>query len=389
MDGDALAALPLSALADLEGLIPWEYPARVQHIIASLEAVGLRTIGELSLVSMTQFRARWGELGISLWKRLQGRESQVISPLEVAEVLYEYGYFDNSIQHLPLLLHPLEQALTRVFARIERLGRFAKSLELILHCEYSKASHRVAVEPVNPSRDLRLFLDLLAKRLEKIDLLNPVREFEINVYDVPEKIYQMDFFDAVDPNADKWRRLISFSRQLGVEIGFLQVLPAHFPEESFRFRTDWPSNHRPQDFILHEQNAIQVRSVYAKSLARTPRPPLILKKPLPLQKSQVKTLKIMSSIPCERIDGEWWTDWKDRFRALREKAKLLGRAGAAGTEPAEAGVSVTAEETSTAETKKERPPARDYYFAVSAEGRWLWIFQEHQSKRFFLHGYFD
>lgn len=379
MDGDALAPLPLSALIDLEGLVPWEHPARVQHIVASLESVGLHSIGELARVSMTQFRARWGELGISLWKRLQGRESQVISPLEVTEALYEYGYFDTAIEHLPLLLHPLEQALTRVFLRMERLGRFAKSMELILHCEYSKALHRIPVEPVNPSRDLRLFVDLLAKRLEKLDLLNPIREFEINVYDVPEKIYQMDFFDAVDPNADKWRRLISFSRQLGVEIGFLQTLPAHFPEESFRFRTDWPSNHRPQDFILHEQNAIQVRSVYAKGLSRTPRPPLILKTPLPLHKSQVKALKIMSSIPCERIEGEWWTDWKDRFRALREKAKQI--AGATATS--------TAAPPVIEEVKKERPPARDYYFAVSAEGQWLWIFQEHRSKRYFLHGYFD
>ena len=93
--------------------------------------------------------------------------------------------------------------------------------------------------------------------------------------------------------------------------------------------------------------AIQVKSIYAKGLAKSPRPSLLLNEPLPLPKANLQKMQMMSRIPIERIESAWW-DWKEQ------------------------------------EHKN-----RDYYFALSGEGQMLWVYQDRMSKQYYLHGYFD
>ncbi len=67
-------------------------------------------------------------------------------------------------------------------------------MDVILHCEYSDKKYPLSIEPVSLTRDQELYEDLLEKKLSKIILENPIREFEISIFDVPEKIQQLDFF---------------------------------------------------------------------------------------------------------------------------------------------------------------------------------------------------
>lgn len=350
-DVQALSLLPIQALIHLEGLKAWPKARQVEHVISFFQNIGIHHIEQILLFDPPSFRERWGELGLSLWRRLHGREEQTISPLIPTLPLTTYAHFDDPISLIQLLMPRLSQALRLLFLRIEARGRFAKSIGLRLHCEYSDHQHFLMIEPVSPSRDQNLFEDLIERKLSEIDLENPVREIEIEILDTPEKIQQMDFFEPRDLTEDRWKRLISFARQAEVEVGFLEVQPKHFPEDSFDLKSDWPTVFSQGDVVEKIEEAIQVKSVYAKGLMKAPRPTLLLEKPLALSQREFSQYRKLSFFPLERIDASWW-------ERLKNKEAKLGQ-------------------------------HRDYYFALSEEGQLVWIYQDRESKGFYLHGYFD
>lgn len=339
-DHQTLASLPLSALKHLEGLQPWSRPQQLEHIAGFFENVGIHRIAEILSFPLLSFRERWGVTGETLWRRLHASEKQVISPLVPTDPLRTYGYFDHPIATSDLLLAELHHALAFLFLRLSGLGRFARRVELILHCEYSKHRHQIVIEPVAPGRDQRLFTDLLRYKFDTLDLENPVREYELQVFDVPEKILQLDFFESRDTTEDHWKRLISLMQQAGVQIGFLEPLPKHFPEESFHLKSDWPEVFKTEDRIEKTDEAIQVKAVYAKNLLHSPRPSLLLDRPQPISRSRLRQFRKMSFFPAERMQRGWAEN-------------------------------------------------RDYYFALEKNAGLTWIFQNRESKEYFLHGYFD
>jgi protein ImuB len=342
-DFKQIARLPVTSLVDLEGLDPWPQKRQIEQMAHSLQSIGLYWIEDLMHLSLEALRARWGDVGQLLWRRLRNQDVQVISPLSSQEPLLGYGYFDEAVSTLSHLREKLDPQMNYLFLRMEGLGRMAQRLEARLFCEYSETKHHLVIEPVTASRDLKLYKDLLLKKLESVDLQNPIKEFEIHVLDVPEKIQQMDFFEPRDSTEDRWRRLISFSRQAQVEVGFLQSEAAHLPEKSYSLKTDWPVSFSPKDLVEWAEKAISVKSVFAKGLAKAPRPSLLLKDPLTLSKMALDRLKVLTRIPTERIQASWWKNLEER----------------------------------------------DYYFALSREGQLLWIFQDLKTEKYFLQGYFD
>lgn len=353
-DAATLKSLPLTALTELEGLLPWPQRRRIEHIIAFFESLGLHQIDGIWNLTLPSFRERWGETGVQLWRRLHGLEGQALSPLLPTEGFQAYAHFDDPVGLLPLLRARLDELLRFLFLRLKGQGRFARRIELILHCEYSQARHRIAVEPVSPNRDLKLFQDLLFAKVEGVDLLNPVRQCEVVLDDVPEKVEQMDFFEPRDASEERWRRLISFAQQSQLEVGFLELVPQHFPENTYHLKPDWPRVLEARDLIERQDEAIQVKSVYAKALLNTPRPTLLLETPQSLSAGELRRFRKLSFFPTERLEASWWS-------RLRDALKKEGQSAS----------------------------DRDYYFAVSDAGELVWIFQDRDTRAYYLHGYFD
>lgn len=344
---ESFRGLGLDALLELEGLNPWPQKKALDHMISFFHSLGSHGLEDILQFRINSLRERWGNLGVLLWNRLHSQDLQVISPFVPCDPLVGYGYFDDPVVAVPLLMAQLKHPLDILFARLQGLSRFAQKMEVLLHCEYSNHKHSFSIEPVSPSRDQNLFEDLLKKKLEKIKLENPVREFEVSILDVAEKIQQMDFFEPRDNTEDRWRRLISFAKQAQCEIGFLQMEASHFPEQSFRFVTDWPEDFKSEDLIERQEEALQIKSVYAKGLSSSPRPSLLLEKPKPLKNYEVQQLRFVSSLPSERIESAWW------------------------------------------QVSKQELKNRDYFFVFSNQGQMLWIFKDRLNSQFYLHGYFD
>lgn len=346
-DYEVLNPLPIQSLKFLEGLKAWRRVTEIEHVISFFQMLGIQKLQEVMHFNITSFRERWGDLGVDIWNRLHQKERQVISPLERRDPLYSYIYFDEPVSAISHLQQKMDPALLNLFVRLEGLQRFAQRLHLTLFCEYSELKHSISIEPISPSRDAKLFLDLLVRKLDSLDLDNPIRDIEIEIQDVPEKTQQLDLFAVRDQSEDRWRRLISFVQQSSCEMGFLQQKSSHFPEDSFDFKSDWPKDFSPKDLVHFSDKAIQVKAVYAKGLAKSPRPSLLLKEPLPLPRLSLAKLQMLSRYPSERIESSWW------------------------------------------DFRKNGHKERDYYFAANENGQLLWIYQDRLSKQYFLHGYFD
>lgn len=346
-ESKAFAGLGLDSLKELEGLHPWPQKRNIEHIISFAHSLGIHSLEEIHNFRLASLRERWGEFGVLLWNRLHGKDLQVISPLVPRDPLVGYGYMDDPLGNVDLIFQKLKPHLDMLFARLEGLSRYAQSLDLVLHCEYSDKKHYLKIEPVSPTRDQNLFEDLLYKKMERTELENPIREFEISLVDAPEKVQQLDFFEPRDNSDDRWRRLISFARQAECEMGFLQLEASHFPEKSFSLVTEWPEDFKAEDLVEHAEEAVQVKSVYAKGLAESPRPSLLLPHPLAMNEYEFSQIRFVSRLPSERIESSWWQ--------ISEK-----------------------------ELKH-----RDYYFALSSQGQLLWVFQDRMTSKYYLHGYFD
>lgn len=349
-----LKTLAIDTCKDMEGLSIWSQPKHVQYIIQFFQSIGLYGIEDVLNFPLASFRERWGNIGVTLWDRLHLKETQPISPLLSHDPLISYGHFDDPVEMVPLLLQKLVPNLNQLFLRLSGRGRFARRLDLLLHCEYSLAEksphHSISVEPVTPSRDAQLFIDLLTHKLENISLENPVREFELIVMDVSEKIQQLDFFEPRDTTKDRWQRLISFSQQAQVEVGFLEQKPSHFPENTYHLKKNWPDSFAAKDFVQSVDGSVQVKSMYAKGLSHSPRPSLLLSKPLVLSKDFMANLRFLSPIPTERIESSWWELFRENFQGHWR---------------------------------------RDYFIGLSQDGQLLWIYQDRDNNSHYLQGYFD
>lgn len=387
---ERLKSLSLPLLVHLEGVQTWsQVGARASHIEQILTfflTIGFKSVGDLSRLSPSSFHERWGPIGLLLWKRLNGLDRSVISPLSPTEPLEDYVHLDFPVSLVSLLLRHSEKSLEYLFARLQGRRLFASRLVFTFFCEYSGARHRVVIEPNTPSRNLELFKTLLENRLETLTLENPIRDFELLVVPCAEKIQQLDFFEPRVTHADRLETLFSVLMQSSVKPGLFELKEAVMPEESWRVVND--AVVRPEDMTIRRQQAAQLSSpgrssgspgraldnppsggraspsrgesaqdratpsmaytpAYGAAVKSAPRPTRLLDDPVPLAIEDVERLKILSSTPIERLENAWWED-----------ATPL-------------------------------PPRRDYYFAVSPEGHCLWIFQDPKTDDYFLHGYFD
>lgn len=335
-----LGSLPLSCLKELEGLQAWVHPAEIQGVIGFFEEVGVSAISQIRAFQREAFQQRWGKTGELLWKRLHGLDSQRISLFDPEEKLTEYHHFDFSVSMLSYLLYAVEKKIQQLFLRLQGRGEFATQMDCTFYCEYSKAKHRVSVQPASPHRDIDLFMKLLENKLEVIDLENPIKEFEIEMRSCPERVEQLDFWKPQIQSEEKLNQLISLFRQNEVEIGYLKAPAEILPEDSWAITDEFEENEVDQPLVVNGES-FQLKPIYSDALKSAPRPNLILKQPKRLSSSQVMRFEFVQAI--ERLEDSWWHESR----------------------------------------------GRDYYWAKSQRGENLWVYFDRVESQYFLHGYFD
>jgi protein ImuB len=338
-----LSGASLARLHQLEGLIAWQEPREVGEIVDFFHMLGIHRLGEIRRFQVDSFRERWRQTGTLIWKRLHNLDKQVISPLLPTEALQDFVELDFSVSLLPFLLHCLEKSMQRLVARLQGRGEFARKVILHLFCEYSNQAHQIECEPASPNRDLELFMKLIENKLAEICFDNPIKSFEVEVVPCPEKVQQMSFFEPRVSDHDKLSRLVSVFHQTALTTGFLRPKDEILPEESWEVTPEFESYEPAEDNVAIEGRSFQIKPAYSSSLSQAPRPSRLLKKPRALSPSERNRFQLLSSHPIERLEDGWW----------------------------------------------EESRGRDYYFALSPKGEFVWLFHDRIENRYYLHGYFD
>ncbi len=340
---EELSVAPLSLLHHFEGLVAWRSAHEIERIIDFFYMLGLNKIGQIRQFEIDSFRQRWGEVGTLIWKRLHGIDQQIISPLLPTEALKEYAHLDFPISLLPFLLHRLEKMLQHLIARLQGRGEYATKIIVRLFCEYSAELHTLELQPTSPGRQFELFVKLLENKLTTINLDNPIQQIEVEVIPCPEKIQQLSFFEPRISDREKLSQLMSLLQQSGLTTGFLQPKDEVLPEKAWTLTTDFKVHQPLQDSVTIAGESFQIRPAYSAALSQAPRPSRLLIKPRALNLDEVKRLNFLSTQPIERLEDSWW----DCARG------------------------------------------RDYYFALSPKGEFVWLFYDQNEKQYYLHGFFD
>lgn len=328
-ESNELKDLPLSAIVHFEGLIAWRTLREVENVIDFFYGLGVKKIGDLSRFSSASLSERFGATGTMLWRRLHGRERQVISPLIPAEPLTESISYDFGVSLLPLLLHSIEKSLQGLLARLHGRREVTDKVLLHLHGEYGQRYHLLEIKLNQGTCELSHLMNMIEAQLVNLDLENPIKELTIEV--ITGAVYGSNSFPIIPTQA----RMTS---------GFLRPQNDAVPE------TNWETSDEIEtilfDDLADDHLSINGQTFHLKSHSAfegndSPKPTFTMEQPLRLTPARLLHYKFISSMPMEKAeDGGWDTS-----------------------------------------------RGRDYYIAMSPEGEPCWIYLDRIENEHYLYGY--
>lgn len=348
---DALASLPIAAL-------------RMDTSMGeALREIGIERIGQLFDLPRAELAARFsGNIGRCL-DRATGDALDAIEPVQPLEPIEVERVFDGPVTSLEAILISVRELLRLLLRRLEKESSGA--------CELSLTAERIHADPVmlalrlsHPSRDEAHLWSLLQPRLERLSLGYGVEEIRLRaVHTQRTGNGQMEFWP--DPSSSirpeqsvSWGQMLDqLTERIGRE-GVTVAAPSesYVPERAFVFQP-WD-----EDRASRNSRSTEKASVYAAA-----RPSRLFAPPDPVR---VVTLTpdgpllrlewggragaVRSCLGPERLVLPWWADSR---RRENESAAMPG--GSA---------------------------TRDYYTVQDEHGRWLWVFRDGASGRWFVHG---
>ena len=297
--------------------------------LQTLRAMGVTSVGELLRLPRAGLARRLSpalvqDLDIALARQPAPRRTFV--PHERFRERCDFEMEIEQIAYLEKALEPLIERCAR-FLRQRQAG--VQTLQLRLtHREGPATRVRVGLASITSER--RRLADVLCQKLSRLELKAPVRGMELLSGSLRGlSASSLDVFAGLTGSGsrDSAPQLVERLRaRLGEEAVYgVRLIPEHRPEAAWR--------------RVHEFGArIADGGMMDTGMMDTgmPRPVWLLDEPLPVLKPEILQ-------GPERIESGWW-DGK--------------------------GV------------------ARDYYVARESHGSKLWVFQERQSKRWYLHGVF-
>lgn len=347
-ESESISHLPFQSLDHLEGLTSWRgTPAERAELTQDLQDLGFSTIQELQKIPFIMWQTRWGDLGSQIYKKISGLETVPFKPLIPKTPLISFEHLSFALSSRTLLLKHLRPKLYELLLRLEAAHAALDRLNITLWCEFDSNQHVITLEPSMKDRDLEHLMSLVSERLERVDLCNPISNYEIEVIQISKPVSQLDFFESQNIKDEQiLNQLQGLFMDHQISCGYLQLHPEILPEEcSSLSQKEHPLNDTPPQTYFDFARADEHKEfpMLSQSLSFAPRPTRILKSPLPLDSESIKRLSFLTKIsdPIERFSLPW------------------------------------------------KGVARDYWIALTKSHECLWVFKDLQSESFYLHGYFD
>ncbi len=341
----ALAPLPLAAL---------RLPA---DLLAALERLGLKRIGDVAQGPRAPLTARFGTMLLQQLARALGHEDEPFSPrLPLAPYWTSRNFADPIAREEDVRLCALH-LLQYLRDRLERHGEGALRLRLSLFRADGAVKH-VEAGLSRATRDARIMQDILCQRLDALaDEIDPGFGFDCIAVAILEAAPMVEEALALSTAYDP-QSIIRFIDRLGARIGrarIMRLMPAesHVPEYAVHVipatesigKIDWPKTQPEPDSPPHRPIRLFAKPEPVETMASVPDGPPV----------RFRWRRMMHHIALaegpERLASEWWRD-------------LNGK-----------------------------PLTRDYFRVEDREGRRFWLYRdglydETQQPRWFIHGLF-
>jgi protein ImuB len=355
-----LAKLPIACTAwDIERL-------------QTLRAMGVTRMGELLRLPRAGLARRLGpatvqDLDIALARQFAPRRAFV--PRERFRARCD---FETEIENTAYLEKALEPLIARCAEFLRERQAGVQALRLNLRHRAGPAT-RVHLGLASITSERRRLMDVLAQKLGRLELEAPVRGMELvsgslqllsaGSLDVFAGLGGVGGRDTAPQLVERLRARLGEDAVYGVA-----SIPEHRPEAAWR--------------RVHELSLTSVRRMSEKMTDRgtgdgMPRPVWLLDAPLALSEPDMQECHhsglVLEQGP-ERIESGWW-DGRGVARDYYIARRISGARQCGGRQPKLTPVGAP-------EGRGPRMGARQ------SHGAKLWVFQERQSKRWYLHGVF-
>ena len=309
----------------------------------ALIALGILTIGDLLKLPADGLRDRFGKEVYRLHLLARNEDGSPLQPEKEALCLRESIILDPDLasgeRDVSRLLFVIKRLLDPLLARLAENRQALATLVLELQLDRG-AGLVERLTPADPTLHGQQLLDLLLLRLEALKLKAGVVELALQAEAVPATQKQLDLF-AAQPKRDPAAVKRSFAR-LRAEFGEGAVVRAHLRD-----------GHLPEGNYEWQ-------------------PLLELPKPKPRLGRRVLMRRLrahpwaLPHRPRHEEDG-----WQLRGRDDASVQALLGPFVVSG---------------GWWRNHHAHDLRRDYYFAGTLKGEWLWVYRDRRKRRWFLHG---
>jgi len=273
--GHRVEALPISA-AELD-----------RDITTQLQALGVRTLGDLAQLPLQSLLMRLGASVEPVWRGVRGEPGPPLARFEPEGSIVESLDLEAPVETLETLRFSLKTLLDRACARLSGRCVGATALRLELRPDGGEPA-RVLLDLATPLAAVPLLHALLIERLARVRLDRPLVGLELEVLRTsPRRRIQLDLFSPPAPREDPGVTLSRVTAAAGDSPRAARLRERYRPEEAFALEPFLPDARTPPT-----------------APPRAPRPTRLLAAPRRI----VLELADAAIAGPERLVGEWWSE---------------------------------------------------------------------------------
>ncbi len=326
----------------------------------TLRVLGLNRIGLVAALPRGPLTQRLGEAVLQRLDRMFGRTAEPISPRPMAEPWVSRAIFAEAIGRREDIDAVTARLAVHLCHQMSDKGQGARRLVLTFYRVDGGVQH-IAIGTSSPSHTPDHLIRLFAERLETVEPGFGIEAMVLEATETePLSALQTTLSAAGEIDAAALARLIDrLQNRLGTNrVAQLVPVESHVPERAEAHKSAAPSP---------PPSSRRGRGLFASSHGKSPRPPILLPVPEPIE--------AIAPVPDDPPLSFLWR--KIRYRA----------AAADGPER------IGPEWWLAAQGREAQGRPRDYYRIEDAAGRRFWLYREGlyggaEPPRWFLHGFF-
>lgn len=357
---------PGAGVGDLTSLPVWSLRIDEKTTLA-LHKIGVRTVASLLHLPRSSLASRFGDALLTRLDQATGELPEVLTPYRARPVLVRKTGFGAPTDRLDVLIEAVSHITERFCTALDRKTAGVRSVFLTFSCpdvetEAGRQTQHVTLEISlsQPTRSASHLLSLLKVRLDTLQLLAPADSLSLWTRETfPLDDVQVELFDT---GTQDNREIGDLLDRLAVRLGRNAVMRSepisdHQPEHAFGYVPAVGCDAVASRTGREKMHRLQTGSTRGEVIVTATRPLRLLSQPCQIVTTSVvpdgppvsfryhgMQHAITHCVGCERIETGWW-----RGRHVR----------------------------------------RDYYRVTTDRGQRVWIFREHDSCKWFLHGLFD